>query len=79
MISTFVTRLKQLAILISLVWLSACANLQTTGLSDASLLQSDQVDIKPLNIEKGLFGKDSYHLLVAEMAISRGQTDIAVT
>lgn len=58
--------------------LSACAGLTGQSLKNDSLLQSDQAEIIPRKPAGDAYGEDNYHLLVAEMAINRGQTDLAV-
>jgi tetratricopeptide (TPR) repeat protein len=58
--------------------LSACAGMQGPSPAGKSLVQTDKVDIKPLTEKPDVRGKDAYHLLVAELAISRGQTELAV-
>ncbi len=66
------------AALLSTLFLSACAGLQGQSLKNNTLVQSDQAEIIPQSSVSGVFGEDSYRLLVAEMAINRGQTAIAV-
>ncbi len=70
--------MKQIAAMLPLLILSACASTQNANLQNDSLVRSDSAQIKPLNDNGDLFGKDAYHLLVAEMAINRGQTALAV-
>ena len=64
--------------MLSLLLLSACAGLQRSGLDNESQIQTEPVIIKPLSEIPDLVGENAYHLLVAEMAITRGQTDLAV-
>jgi len=70
--------MKQIAAMLPLLILSACASTQNAGLQNDLLVHSDPAQIKPLSDNGDLFGKDAYHLLVAEMAINRGQTALAV-
>lgn len=70
--------IRHFAALLSILSLSACAGLQNQAFQNGSLVQSDQAEIKLLTSRNDTFGKDSYHLLVAEMAINRGQTALAV-
>lgn len=72
------THSKILAGLLPVFLLSACAGMQGPGATGKSLVQTDEAAIKPLDEKPDLFGKDAYNLIVAEMAISRGQTDLAV-
>ncbi|NNE62835.1 MAG: tetratricopeptide repeat protein [Gammaproteobacteria bacterium] len=69
---------KILAGLLAIFLLSSCASMRDSGSAKESLLQTEAVEIKPLVRKPDLFGKDAYHLLVAELAISRGQTQLAV-
>ena len=52
--------------------------MQSSELNQGSRIQSDQVEIKQLTTQKDVVSTDTYNLLVAEMALTRGQTDIAV-
>ncbi len=63
--------------LLPVVLLSACAGMQNLMQRD-SLVQSDPVQIKLLNTQGDLIGEASYNLLVAEMALNRGQTALAI-
>ena len=65
-------------LVLSLFLLPACAGLQNLSLQDDSLLQSDRVLINPGASQENAFSDDIYDLLVAEIAIFRGQTDLAV-
>ncbi len=57
--------------------LSACAGIQNS-LQPDELVMSDPVQIKPLKAGENQMGEASYNLLVAEMALDRGQTELAV-
>ncbi len=76
--STILSGIPKLAVILPLFLLSACAGLQSSGVSVNSQVQSDPVAIKSLSEKPDLFGEDAYHLLVAEMAITRGQKAVAV-
>lgn len=65
-------------LIFSLSVLPACAGLQSSSLGNDDLLQSDQAQINPRSSTGNTFSEDAYHLLVAEIAIYRGHTDIAV-
>jgi len=58
--------------------LPACAGMQSPSLQNDSLLQADLAQINLATPQPNLFSDDAYHLLVAEIAIMRGQTDLAV-
>ena len=64
-------------LIFSLSVLPACAGLQSSSLGNDDLLQSDQAQINPRSSTGNTFSEDAYHLLVAEIAIFRGHTDIA--
>ncbi len=72
------TGIKKIAALLPLLLLSACAGLPSTTLSSDSPIQFDPANITPLSARSDLVSKDAYHLLIAELAITRGQTDLAV-
>jgi tetratricopeptide (TPR) repeat protein len=72
------THSKILSGLLPIFLLSACAGMQGPAPTGKSVVQTDNVAIKPLADKPDLLGEDAYHLLVAEMAISRGQTELAV-
>ena len=71
-------RLKICMLTLATLALSACAGLQSSSLQNDSLLQSDQPKINSGLPARNSFSDDAYHLLVAEIAIYRGQTDVAV-
>lgn len=58
--------------------LPACAGMQNPSLQNDSLLQADLAQISLATPQPNSFSDDAYHLLVAELAIMRGQTDLAV-
>ena len=72
------SRSKTYVFILSMLLLSACANLQNSSLNNDSLLQSDQAQINPALPAHNKFSDDSYHLMVAEIALLRGDTDLAV-
>ncbi len=72
------TRTKQIAAIMPVLFLTACASMQKPGLERGSLVQSDPVQIKQQDAQPDVVSADAYRLLVAEMAISRGQTEVAV-
>ncbi len=78
MSSINIKEMKQIAVILPLLLLSACASTQKAALQNDALVRSDPAQIKSAGAESDLFGKDAYHLLVAEMAINRGQTALAV-
>lgn len=76
--STKPYRIKKFTALLPLFLISACVSTQNPGPGSGNSVQSDRAVIKPLSEQPDLFGQDAYNLLVAEMAINRGQTDLAV-
>jgi len=74
----FFTSFNKYFILLFVLVLPACAGLQTSGSGDQLIPQSDQSQIYGSNPEEITPGSDAYHLMVAEIAIHRGQTDLAV-
>jgi len=52
--------------------------MQSPSLQNDSLLQADLAQISLATPQPNLFSDDAYHLLVAEIEIMRGQTDLAV-
>ncbi len=52
--------------------------MQSPSLQNDLLLQADLTQINPATTQLNLYSDDAYHLLVAEIAIMRGQTDLAV-
>ncbi|TDJ24461.1 MAG: tetratricopeptide repeat protein [Gammaproteobacteria bacterium] len=52
--------------------------MQSPSLQNDSLLQADLAQISLATPQPNSFSDDAYHLLVAELAIMRGQTDLAV-
>ena len=58
--------------------LTACAGMHKPGIGERDLLQTDPAQIKQQSAQTDMIGEDSYRLMVAELAISRGQTDLAI-
>jgi len=52
--------------------------MQSPSLQNDSLLQADLAQISLATPQPNSFSDDAYHLLVAELAMMRGQTDLAV-
>jgi tetratricopeptide (TPR) repeat protein len=73
-----VVRLKTYLVVLGVFILPACAGLQSPSSQNDSLLQSDHAQINLRTSQENAFGEDSYHLLVAEFALHRGQTELAV-
>ena len=72
------TSLSKYSLALFVLLLSACASLQTPGSGSDLLVQSDQAQIHRLDPEDITPGNDAYRLMVAELAMHRGQTDLAV-
>jgi tetratricopeptide (TPR) repeat protein len=73
-----VVRLKTYLVVLGVFILPACAGLQSPSSQNDSLLQSDHAQINLRTSQENAFAEDSYHLLVAEVALHRGQTELAV-
>jgi len=73
-----VDRLKIALVVCIAFLLPACAGMQGPPLQNESLLEADLAQISLATPQPNLFSDDAYHLLVAEIAIMRGQTDLAV-
>ena len=71
------TSLKKYSLLLFVLVLPACAGLQTSG-SGGQSIESDSAQISLSNPESSEAGSDAYHLMIAEIAINRGQTDLAI-
>lgn len=71
-------RLKIALVVCIAFLLPACAGMQNPSLQNDSLLQADLAQINLATTQPNSFSDDAYHLLVAELAIMRGQTDLAV-
>jgi len=78
MILKIVRRLKIGLVVSSVFLLAACVGLQGPSLQNDSLLQSDAAQINLGTSQENAFSEDAYNLLVGEIAIYRGQTDLAV-
>ncbi|MCZ6577990.1 MAG: tetratricopeptide repeat protein [Gammaproteobacteria bacterium] len=72
------TNLSRFSLLLFAFILSACAGLQTPGSGGESLVQSDPTQINRLDPQGIARGNDAYHLMVAEVAMHRGQIELAV-
>jgi tetratricopeptide (TPR) repeat protein len=70
--------IKIFLLFLSVLMLPACAGLQNRSLQNDSMLQTDQAQIHQASQSQSTFSNDAYHLLVAEIALLRGQTDLAV-
>lgn len=65
-------------VVFSALLLPACAGLQSQALENEYLLQSDQAQVHPGVSTEDTFSRDAYELMVAEIALFRGQTALAV-
>jgi tetratricopeptide (TPR) repeat protein len=72
------TSLNKYSLALFVFLLSACAGLQTPGSGSDPLVQSDQAQINLLDPQEITPGNDAYRLMVAEVAMHRGQIDLAV-
>lgn len=64
--------------LVPVLLLSACAGLPGSSLDNQSRLESEQASINRLKSKDNAAGDAAYHLMVAELAINRGLTELAV-
>ena len=74
---TFSGNLK-LGGLLSVVMLTACAGLPSSGSGLSTESSPEKIQINPIIDAPDEFGDASYDMLVAEMALNRGQTELAV-
>lgn len=70
--------LSKYSLVLFVFLLPACAGLQTPGSGSDPLVQSDQAQIHRLDPEEATPGDDAYRLMVAEVAMHRGQTELAI-
>ena len=71
-------KLRAMLAVLGIFLLPACASMQSPSLENDFLLESDQAQINRGTPAVNTISKDAYNLLVAEIAIFRGQTDLAV-
>ena len=72
-------KIFRLSALLPVFMLTACAGLSSPGGSGLSTESSPEaIQINPLTDKPNEFGDASYDMLVAEMALNRGQTDLAI-
>ena len=66
-------------VLISVALLAtACAGLQPASSQPQTLLEDQQVQVNPLNAQQDAVADASYNLMVAEIALNQGDTEVAV-
>ncbi len=78
MLSKSLSQFRLYTIILLLILLTGCAGFQLPLNPGESALGSSQTRVKPLVSRENPVGDAAYHLLVAEIAIFRGQTDLAV-
>jgi len=65
--------------LISTVLLvTACAGLSQTSPQDSALLEQQQAQVNPLSSQRDTVADASYNLMVAEIALNQGNTEVAI-
>ena len=70
-------KLQTIALTTSLL-ISGCASLNTPNQGEAGLLQQDNYKIRTLDVTTPIQKDPVYQLLIAELAVNSGQTDLAV-
>jgi tetratricopeptide (TPR) repeat protein len=70
--------LSKYSLVLFVFLLPACAGLQTPDSGSDLLVQSDQAQIHRLDPEEATPGDDAYRLMVAEVAMHRGQVELAI-
>lgn len=78
MLSKSLSQFRLYTIILLLILLTGCAGFQLPLNPGESALGSSQTRVKPLVSRENPVGDAAYHLLVAEIAIFRGQPDLAV-
>ena len=83
MVSKLTTRQRNFAMILPILFLSACAGLPGSQPLDLSEVKADQAQINYLPEDSRLvkpdqLSIDSYHLMIAELAFRRGDTELAV-
>jgi tetratricopeptide (TPR) repeat protein len=73
-----VSHVSRLATLVSVLLLSACAGLQSTSSGSGGAIGRPVAEVNSLASSKNDFADDSYALMVAEIALNQGDTDLAV-
>jgi tetratricopeptide (TPR) repeat protein len=62
----------------SLLLTTACAGLPQTSSQGPASLEQQQVQVNPLNSQQDPVADASYNLMVAEIALNQGQTEVAI-
>ena len=66
-------------VLISTVLLAtACASLSQTSSQDSALLEQQQTQVNPPSLQQDTVADASYNLMVAEIALNQGNTEVAI-
>ena len=83
MVSKLTTRQRNFGMILPILLLSACAGLPGSQPLDLSEVKADQAQINYLSedsrqVKPDQLSNDSYHLMIAELAFRRGNTDLAV-
>jgi tetratricopeptide (TPR) repeat protein len=83
MVSKLTTRQRNLGMILPILLLSACAGLPGSQLSGIAYVKIDpsQINFLPKNnnlVEPDRLSNDAYHMMIAELAFRRGDTNLAV-
>lgn len=71
-------KINRLAIVLATLLVSSCASLAPPSTRDAELLETEQARINLLDSQQDPLADAAYDLMVAEVALNRGETEIAV-
>jgi len=73
-----VNKINRLAIVLAALLVSSCASLAPPSTLDAELLETEQARINLLDSQQDPLADAAYDMMVAELALNRGETEIAV-
>lgn len=73
-----VSKINRLTIVLATLLVSSCAGLTPLSTRDAGLLETEPVQINLLDSQQDLMADAAYNLMVAELALNRGETEVAV-
>ncbi len=73
-----VSKINRLTIVLAALLVSSCAGLTPLSTRDAELLETEPVQINLLDSQQDQMADAAYYLMVAELALNRGETEIAV-
>jgi len=68
----------RLVLISTALLVTACAGLQPTSSKAPALLEQQQAQVTPLNAQQDAVADASYNLMVAEIALNQGDTEVAI-